>query len=68
MEMTTDCREKKRETYQTLKNNNHEKVEDFLTFEEGRINVFMKKKKLVHIKGLKSHCQIRKIIRQHGEC
>ena len=65
MEMT--CKNQKGEIYQTLKNIDYEKVNDFITFEESRINVFMKKMKVGHIEGLKTHCQIRKIVRHHEE-
>jgi hypothetical protein len=65
--MEMNCKKQKGEISRTLKNNDHAKLNDFLTFEESRINVFMKKKKVVHIEGLKAHCQIRKIIRNHGE-
>ena len=49
------------------KKQDHAILNDFLTFEERRIHLFMKKMKVVHIEGLKTHCQIRKIIRNHGE-
>jgi len=49
------------------KKQDHAKLNDFLTFEESRIHLFMKKMKVVHIEGLKTHCQIRKIIRNHKE-
>jgi hypothetical protein len=61
------CKKQKGEIDQTLKSNDYENINDFITFEESRINVFMKKIKVGHIEGLKTHCQIRKIVRQHGE-
>jgi hypothetical protein len=48
------CKKQKGEIDQTLKSNDYENINDFITFEESRINVFMKKMKVGHIEGLKT--------------